>query len=194
MLFEYLPNSLKKMVKKLTNEEKIAVIYEVADALNQAHLQGISHLNLNPENILIDSENQAKVTDFGVSSLINFNSPEMIRQKFGSSFQFLAPEIFQCTKINDEKVDVYSLGIVIYYIIANGELPNVEINDQNKVKIDLSSFPGNFNEYASGLICKCCSMDPEERPSLADIVSNLEESFDLIDGVDISAIKTRLQI
>lgn len=143
---------------------------------------------------MVGPENHAKVTDFGISFLFNFDSFDSIKEKFGSSTIFMAPEQLLCIDKVDELVDVFSFGVIAYFVISNGEVPKIDSNDEKGIKIDVSSLPDCFNKYTSSMISKCCSQNPEDRLLFADIVYSLEYSLDVIDGDDISLIKSRLQM
>lgn len=194
ILLEYFSNNLAKVVKKLTNEERISIIYEISSALKEAHFLNVIHMHLNPDNIFVDANMHAKLTEFGFTSLFKFDSPKSIMIKFPSSYKFFAPELFQCSEKVDEKVDVFSFGVVVYYILTNGELPKIDGFEEKCVRLDHSAFPDSINPAAKKLIISCCLNNYENRPSFENIVETIKNNLCLIDGVDTSLLRNQLQL
>jgi len=88
-----------------------AIIRRVADALAAIHVRGICHRDVKPQNIIIDGELGAKLTDFGIA-----RTPDsvltMTADVFGTP-AYLAPEAFLSAKV-DHRADIFSLGVVAY--------------------------------------------------------------------------------
>jgi hypothetical protein len=93
---------------------------EVADALAAAHARGIVHRDIKPENILLDSNGHAVVTDFGISLLTGRITERQAGVMIGTP-QYVSPEQALGDAV-DGRADVYSLGIVLYEMLA-GRLP-----------------------------------------------------------------------
>lgn len=180
ILFEYYPYNLKKIVKKLTNYEKVSIIYEISKAMDDVHNNKIIHFGLNPGNILLDSNKHVKLSDFGLSVFIKNGSLTSKKKSHGSS-HFIAPELLTSEKKCTEKVDVFSFGALVYYILSKGKYLSIDDDDE-------ISFSSSINEFSRDLISKCCSKSTDERPTFADIIASIEKN-QLIDGVDISSLQ-----
>ena len=129
--FEYIDGkSLDKILKekkKLNIYETINIWMQILEALDYAHQKGIVHRDLKPENILIKynnnsndlSESVAKITDFGISKIIN--KTLNITQDFVGTPWYMSPEQIKGQKV-DQRSDIYSLGIIIFQLLT-GKLP-----------------------------------------------------------------------
>ena len=90
-----------------TDDEKIAIVNQIADALSYAHNQGIAHRNLKPSNILITAQgNYVKLIDFSVLSLDDVKAT-------ADTTRFMAPELKDETMTADGTADIYSLGTIM---------------------------------------------------------------------------------
>ena len=93
---------------------------EVAEALGAAHARGVIHRDIKPENILIDANGHAIVTDFGISLVTGRANQRVPGMAIGTP-QYLSPEQALGEEV-DGRTDVYSLGVVLYEMLA-GRLP-----------------------------------------------------------------------
>ena len=175
---------MNAIVSTLKNSEQVSIIFEICETMKHVHHLGIVHRDLKPSNIFIDSEKHVKLSDFGISALINVDS------EIDGSYQFMAPELIRCMTDYDEKVDVYSFGVVVYFVLTGGELPDLSLSDHEKG--NLPSIPDKINEFSKNLICKCMAADSKERPSFDEIVETIEQNdFKLIDGIDRSFLENK---
>jgi len=100
----------------------LKILYQVASGMAAAHKQAVIHRDLKPSNILIDDSGHVKIVDFGIASA-NSTADSTLTQT-GSiigSPAYLSPERAK-GKEADERSDIYSLGIVAYYMFT-GQLP-----------------------------------------------------------------------
>jgi len=93
---------------------------QVAEGLAQAHLAGIVHRDVKPQNILLDAEGRAKLIDFGIATGEEWTHVTREGAIVGSS-RYMSPEQVQGRPV-DRRTDVYSLGIVLYEMLT-GEPP-----------------------------------------------------------------------
>ncbi len=135
IVMEYIDGiTLKEAINKrgkLTNEEVLGVAIQIANGLVHAHENKIVHRDIKPQNILITSKGEVKVTDFGIARASNKNTKTANTSTLGSVHYF-SPEQARGGFV-DHKSDIYSLGITMFEM-ATGEVP---FDDDSVVAIAL---------------------------------------------------------
>lgn len=117
--------TLKDYIEKngaLSNELTLKIAAQIASALEAAHKAHIIHRDIKPQNIILNQNLVAKVTDFGIAKVANATSATIT--SFGStmgSVHYFSPEHAK-GGYTDAKSDLYSLGVVMYEM-ATGRLP-----------------------------------------------------------------------
>jgi Tol biopolymer transport system component/tRNA A-37 threonylcarbamoyl transferase component Bud32 len=112
-----------KSEKQLSLEDALQITREVADALGFAHGQGIVHRDIKPENILF-AAGHAVVADFGIARAVTESGGESLTETgltVGTP-AYMSPEQATATQELDGRTDIYSLGCVLYEMLA-GEVP-----------------------------------------------------------------------
>lgn len=87
----------------------------ICDALHYAHAQGVLHRDIKPANLLIDKKNEVWIADFGLAKLTEQQTVTMTGDVVGTP-QYMPPESFD--GIYDVKSEVYSVGLVLYELLA----------------------------------------------------------------------------
>jgi serine/threonine-protein kinase len=108
--------------KPLPEPEVIKLGLQLAGALREAHAGGVIHRDLKPSNILLTSDGDVKVLDFGLALLRSETSPTQSQVKLEGTVQYIAPEVLR-GGMPDERADIYSLGAVLYEM-ATGRPPH----------------------------------------------------------------------
>jgi eukaryotic-like serine/threonine-protein kinase len=120
LVFEYVEGrSLKELVKSSGPRpvaEAANIAGQVAQGLAHAHLAGIVHRDVKPQNILLDAEGRAKLTDFGIATGSDWTKVTRVGTIVGSS-RYMSPEQVQGRPV-DARTDIYSLGIVLYEMLT----------------------------------------------------------------------------
>lgn len=106
---------------KLNYKEAIDITRQVASALSHAHKNQIIHRDVKPHNILITSSGTAKLADFGIAMAVSKASIAEGSEKIMGSVHYFSPEQARGAYV-DERSDLYSLGIVLYEMLA-GKVP-----------------------------------------------------------------------
>jgi len=110
------------VARKLPPERAINIAVRVLEALDHMHSRGVAHRDLKPENIMLDGEDRIKLIDFGIASKAGAR-----RLTFGKLSQvmgtpdYISPEQVK-GKRGDRRSDLYSLGVILYEMLA-GKTP-----------------------------------------------------------------------
>jgi serine/threonine protein kinase/uncharacterized protein YraI len=96
---------------------------QIASALDYAHRQGVIHRDIKPSNIMIDQDGNAFLMDFGIARLAASTSEGLTQTGFAVGTPgYMAPEQGMGMDNIDQRADIYSLGVMVYQMIA-GEMP-----------------------------------------------------------------------
>lgn len=198
LIIEYMKNgSLKDLISKkdprLTDTNKLIILYGIASAMSFLHSKKIIHRDLKTGNILIDDEFYPKVADFGLSKFMKsdtFNNSE-----YKGTITYTAPEVISDLNYS-EKSDVFAFAMTAYALFTGKEPYNEcktfgQVQNQIMGGINLK-FNDNVPSVIQDLIERCWSFkpdkrpsfdldeipsfDPDKRPSFDDIVDELENN------------------
>ncbi len=124
IVFEYVEGeTLKDRIRRqgqLPVAEAVAYAIEIARALGAAHARHIVHRDVKPQNVLIDEEGSAKVTDFGIARTLDEEGLTAAGRVLGTT-DYVSPEQALGQHVNGQS-DLYSLGVVLYEMLT-GEVP-----------------------------------------------------------------------
>ncbi|KAJ0674662.1 putative protein kinase RLK-Pelle-SD-2b family [Helianthus annuus] len=189
------------------------IILDVAKGLAYLHedcRQKIIHLDIKPQNILLDSDFNAKVSDFGLSKLIDRNQSQMMTKMRGTP-GYLAPEWL--SSIITEKVDVYGFGIVLLEILCGRKKFNISQPEESwhllgvlqkcweegtlqdmvdKYSEDMQAHSSEVVEMMK-LASWCLQYNFKRRPSMSTVVKVLEGVMKVESGLDYNFTDPRLQ-
>ena len=133
IVLEYVEGeTLKDRIRRcgrLPVDESIAYAIEIARALSAAHRAGIVHRDIKPQNVLIDEEGSAKVTDFGIARTLEEDGLTADGRVLGTT-DYVSPEQALGHSVNGQS-DIYSLGIVLYEMLT-GDVP---FHGENQVAV-----------------------------------------------------------
>lgn len=106
--------------KQLSLAQALAIITQVLDAVSYAHRNGIIHRDLKPDNIMLGGDLLApkvKVLDFGIARMVGGENLTMAGEGFGTP-TYMSPERIAGDNNPDSRSDIYSLGIILYEMLA----------------------------------------------------------------------------
>lgn len=154
---------------RLPEPEAIRIISQVAQGLHKAHKLGLIHRDVKPDNILLNADGQAKLTDLGLVKEID-SDLNLTRTGRGlGTPHFMAPEQFRRAKDADVRCDIYSLAATLYMMVT-GELPFKAYGplDAWMKKINNEIAPPrehnkNLSERLDWAIRRSMSADPTQR-------------------------------
>lgn len=133
-------------------------------ALNYLHGRGISHLDIKPENVLIDKYGRIKLSDFGLSQRIVDHC-----EHYGGTKYYMAPEILKKLPFNAFKADIWSLGLTLYYIMFS-ELPfSGEELWKQVIHYGMAHFPYYISDEFQEVLKMALQVNPDQRASIIDI-------------------------
>ena len=141
-------------------EEKIIqkIIIQICLGLKEIHKAKIIHRDLTPENIFLNKLNKIKIGDFGISKILN---PDInLANSIIGKYNYLAPEI-QNRKNYDYKVDIYSLGCIIYELFTLNEYYTDKEIDKNEAKINIDIYNKKWQDLIDLLLHENCNERPD---------------------------------
>ncbi|HEX4966510.1 MAG TPA: serine/threonine-protein kinase [Thermoanaerobaculia bacterium] len=127
---ETLNDRLERAHGPLPQEEALSYARDLLDALDYAHQKGIIHRDVKPANVLLDSQGHACLTDFGIALLVGQQRLTRTGTSIGTP-HYMSPEQIRNPKRLDHRADVYSVGCMIYEMLAGRPpfLPESEDGD-----------------------------------------------------------------
>ena len=164
-LFQYIVN------QKFLREADAKILYhQFMEALHYVHSSGAVHLDLKPENLLVTTDGQIKMSDFGFSRFV-WN--KKIDVRCGSPC-YVSPEIINSAPVDGPKSDIWSAGVILYAMVT-GQLPwtakhKGEIYEQIK-KCDYK-VPDYISQNCKDLIEKMMNIDPDQRPTCSEVLDH----------------------
>ncbi|KAJ7982534.1 Leucine-rich repeat receptor-like protein kinase [Quillaja saponaria] len=206
LLYEYMPNgNLDDLLHGKSKGDNLVADWLTRYKIALGVAQGICYLHhdcdpvivhrdLKPSNILLDSEMEARVADFGVAKLIQSDESMSV---IAGSYGYIAPEYAYTLQV-DEKSDIYSFGVVLMEILSGKRSVDAEFGDGNSIVDWIRSKMKTKNGIKYDILDKnvgagcasvreemlqmlkiallCTSRNPADRPSMRDVVLMLQEA------------------
>lgn len=147
---------------------------QLIDAVDHCHRRGVYHRDLKPENLLLDENGDLKVTDFGLSALLEPKKNDGLLHTTCGTPSYVAPEVIKKRGYDGAKADIWSCGVILYVLLA-GYLP---FNDKNlmemyrKITKAEFKFPQWFSSDEKRLIYRILDPNPKTRIGIAKIVQS----------------------
>jgi serine/threonine protein kinase len=199
--------SLRDILSKgtLRLDKTIDICIQVLDGLAYAHDRGLVHLDIKPENIMMEIEGPAKVTDFGLASAISSVHPSdderekdsvadflTIRKGIGGTPVYMPPEQWDVALGEiGQYTDIYSIGVMLYEMVC-GQIPfykaGMTIEDLKEAHIntpvqDPRNIVSDMPDRLAEVILRCLEKRPKDRFSnCADLRAVLVQVYQEIVG------------
>ena len=172
--------SLIKRAGQISVGKAINLTQQVLEGLVEAHRLGVVHRDLKPQNIMVDMEGNAKITDFGIARSTKTKGLTGTGIIIGTP-EYMSPEQVE-GKVVDQRSDLYSLGIILYELVT-GKLPfegDTPLSVAVKHKIEEPRAPQEINAQIPNnlnrVILKCMAKDKNERyQSAKELLSDLKK-------------------
>jgi len=188
IVFEYVKGETLKQrigrVGALDTQEAIAYAIEVARGLSVAHSRNMVHRDIKPQNVLIDEEGRAKLTDFGISRQLEQEGVTATGRVLGTT-DYVAPEQAMGKDI-DIRSDIYSLGVVLYEMLV-GQVPfhadsqvGVAMKHVNEELPDVQRRRSEASAAVALVVERATAKNPDERyQTVAEMIDDLETALEV---------------
>lgn len=188
IVFEYVEGeTLKQRINRvgaLDPQEALAYAIEVARGLTVAHARNMVHRDIKPQNVLIDSEGRAKLTDFGISRQLEQDGMTATGRVLGTT-DYVAPEQAMGHPV-DPRSDIYSLGVVLYEMLV-GQVPfhadsqvGVAMKHVNEELPDVQNRRPEVSAAAALVVERATAKDPAERyQAVGELIDDLTTALEV---------------
>ena len=171
----------KKSKKPISQDIIIKILTEIVKGLNYLHKNNILQRDLAPDNIMINKNNNIKITDFGISAYYSDQSSQ--EKTVVGRIIYASPEIFSASLLNKEKAsynsktDIFSLGVIMFLLMTYNypslligrKIKNININEY-KDCIDKDLYDKNLINIVMSML----EIQENKRPSCEEILYSLE--------------------
>src|SRR3954470_21115577 len=188
IVFEYVDGeTLKQRIERvgpLPVDEATAYAIEIGRGLAAAHSRRLVHRDVKPQNVLIDSEGRAKVTDFGIARSLEADGLTQTGRVLGTT-DYVSPEQAMGRGV-DARTDIYSLGVLLYEMLT-GEVPftaetvvGVAMKHVNEDMPDVQRRRPEVSSALAAVVERATSKDPKQRyPDMASCLADLEGALEV---------------
>jgi tRNA A-37 threonylcarbamoyl transferase component Bud32 len=188
IVFEYVDGeTLKQRIERvgpLPVDEATAYAIEIGRGLSAAHSRRLVHRDVKPQNVLIDSEGRAKVTDFGIARSLEADGLTQTGRVLGTT-DYVSPEQAMGRGV-DARTDVYSLGVLLYEMLT-GEVPfmaetvvGVAMKHVNEPMPDVQNKRPEISSALAAVVERATAKEPKTRyPDMAGCLADLEAALEV---------------
>lgn len=158
----------------LEPDEAAAVLGPVADAIEYAHANGVLHLDLKPENVLVTRDGLVKVTDFGVASLTNAAGQAI---SAGGTLGYMPPEQLRGAVV-DARTDAWAYAALAFEVLTGAVPFGADSIDEALSRAETlplplpSEFEPAISSDVDEILLEALAPDPDDRPAEIALVAN----------------------
>jgi serine/threonine-protein kinase len=188
IVFEYVEGeTLKQRIErmgKLPLDEAAAYAIEVGRGLQAAHTRRLVHRDVKPQNVLIDADGRAKVTDFGIARELEVDGLTATGRVLGTT-DYVSPEQAMGHEV-DARSDIYSLGVLLWEMLT-GDVPfkaetvvGVAMKHVNERMPNVQKRRPEVSSALAAVIERATEKKPEKRyPDMGAMLADLERALDV---------------
>ncbi len=173
---------LKGYIRKsviIPEDKAIHLAKQICTGMEAAHLLGVIHRDLKPQNIMIDEADSVKIMDFGIAHSLDTKGFTQTGMIIGTP-DYISPEQAEGRPV-DARTDIYSLGVILYELVT-GQLPfegdsalSIALKHRSEVPLAPQAANEKISEALNALILKCLRKDPDKRyQSVLELFEDLE--------------------
>ncbi|EMS49888.1 Cysteine-rich receptor-like protein kinase 19 [Triticum urartu] len=144
------------------------IIRGICHGLNYLHDRKINHLDLKPENVMLDDQMEPKITDFGLSRFLDQGTSTMVTKHIIGTPRYIAPEIINKGHLSF-KTDVYAFGIIIIELLTGKSMISLENWDES---LDMDC---PRRRRCAEMARQCTDFDKRNRPTMRDVITDLDK-------------------
>jgi hypothetical protein len=161
--------SLTRRIGRLPGDKAVELAHEMCLGLHAAHASGILHRDLKPENVMLDARGRARITDFGLASMISEAADSDARS---GTPAYMSPEQLNGVEVT-VRSDVYALGLVLFELFTGKRpfkghsLGEYQQAHTHEIPPQPSALAPEIDAAVERVILWCLEKDPARRPSSA---------------------------
>lgn len=183
LVMPYCPSSATNYIGNIDEPTLWRFIRDVASGLEYLHDMEIVHQDIKPDNILVDTEGNFLITDFGISkkmrSTLRRNSlRQMEEQLAGGSVAYMGPEMFSKQPESVKATDIWALGATLFEL-CEGELPF--FGQGGGMQLNGAAIPvlhGDYSDDLKRVVQMCLSKETWDRPLASQLCEYAQAKLD----------------
>ena len=198
LIFDYCSKRdlLRYIQLRRFNEKQAKFIFKkILNGVQALHGAGIFHADLRPENILLDTQFNPKISCFALSRIFRQNNVNIPMNGYFGTRNYKAPQRFLNVPYNGDKADIFSLGVILFFLVThlspfpsarNDDLYYRQIRNKNENKY-WNMLPNEIQTYnlspeVKRLFFRMVAFNEDDRPTLDQILA--DHWFDEIRNLD----------
>lgn len=191
ILMEYVDGRTLEQIGPLGTHGLLRIFIQVAQGLDALHRTGYIHTDIKPNNVMVATNGQVKIIDFGQSCPIGH-----VKGRIQGTPDYIAPEQVEKGAPLDQRTDVFNLGATLYWAVTGRVIPTVLPSKKRRNGIDLvgpreaplaHEVNPNVPTALSRLIADCCEPLSKDRPAdMREVLCRLEVAQHVLDKNDAS--------
>lgn len=176
-------NSYIKQKGAMSEEVATKYILQIADALDYVHKQQMNHLDIKPDNVLLNNKGEAVLIDFGLSKCYDADGEQTSSTPIGVSVGYAPLEQSRVGGVGtfSPATDIYSLGATFYKLVTGQTPPDAsEVLDEG-----LPDMPDSISQKVQNTITQAMEARRKKRPQ------SIEEFLTLLEITSVTPLQTR---